>query len=113
MAGARGRPRRRAGALGARGGRCRRVAPAAVARDRGVAAARRGTGRLRPAAGRLPRRSAMARRAAALLTWALCAGPAAAQLRMVEVPIAGRTGIDSLARLGFEVAGVREVDGAL
>ena len=38
--------------------------------------------------------------------------PAAAQLRVVEVPITGRASLDSLARLGFEVADVRIVDGA-
>lgn len=42
--------------------------------------------------------------------------PAAAQLRMAQVPISkigGPGTLDSLARLGFEVAGVREIDGAL
>jgi len=39
--------------------------------------------------------------------------PAVAQLRMAQVPISGRATLDSLARLGFEVAGVREIDGAL
>jgi len=42
--------------------------------------------------------------------------PAAAQYRMAQVPIGlrtGRTTLDSLARLGFEVAGVREIAGAL
>ena len=42
--------------------------------------------------------------------------PAAAQHRMAQVPIGLRTGratLDSLARLGFEVAGVREIAGAL
>jgi len=32
---------------------------------------------------------------------------------MVEVPMSGRATLDSLARLGFEVAGVREINGAL
>ena len=55
----------------------------------------------------------MARRAPGLLAAvALAAAPAAAQLRAVEVPIGGRGGIDSLSRLGFEVAAVRVVDGA-
>jgi hypothetical protein len=56
----------------------------------------------------------MARRAPGLLVaLALAAIPAAAQLRAVEVPISGRAGIDSLSRLGLEVAAVRVVDGAL
>jgi hypothetical protein len=58
----------------------------------------------------------MARRAARVLialALTLGAAPAAAQLRAVEVPIGGRAGIDSLSRLGFEVAAVRVVDGAL
>jgi len=56
----------------------------------------------------------MARRAPGLLAaLALAAAPAAAQLRVAEVPIGGRAGIDSLSRLGFEVAAVRVVDGAL
>ena len=56
----------------------------------------------------------MARRAAGLLAGLLlAAGSTAAQLRLVEVRVSGRAGIDSLARLGFEVAGVRLVDGAL
>jgi hypothetical protein len=32
---------------------------------------------------------------------------------MAQVPISGRATLDSLARCGFEVAGVREIDGAL
>ena len=40
-------------------------------------------------------------------------GPARAQLRPVEVAISGRAALDSLARLGFEVAGVRSFNGAL
>ena len=56
----------------------------------------------------------MARRAPGLLAaLALAAAPAVAQLRAVEVPIGGRAGVDSLSRLGFEVAAVRVVDGAL
>ena len=56
----------------------------------------------------------MARGAARLLALLLCAaGSARAQLRPVEVLISGRAGIDSLARLGFEVASVRSVNGAL
>ncbi|HTR21268.1 MAG TPA: M14 family zinc carboxypeptidase [Gemmatimonadales bacterium] len=45
--------------------------------------------------------------------WAAGAWPAAAQLRLAQVPIRGRAGLDSLARLGFEVADVRRVDGGL
>src|SRR5213078_2771230 len=37
--------------------------------------------------------------------------PVAAQLRVVEVPIAGHSTLDSLARLGFEVADIRVIDG--
>ena len=56
----------------------------------------------------------MARRAAGLLAGLLlAAGSTAAQLRLVEVRVSGRAGVDSLARLGFEVAGVRLVDGEL
>ncbi|HET8713892.1 MAG TPA: M14 family metallopeptidase [Gemmatimonadales bacterium] len=56
----------------------------------------------------------MARGTAGLLALSLGAAlPATAQLRPVEVPISGRAGIDSLARLGFEVANVRAVDGSL
>ena len=56
----------------------------------------------------------MARGAAGLLALLLCAaGSTRAQLRPVEVQISGRAGIDSLARLGFEVASVRSVNGAL
>ncbi len=55
----------------------------------------------------------MARHALGLLTLlgATVAGSAAAQLRLAEVPVAGRAGLDSLARLGFEVADVRQHDG--
>jgi hypothetical protein len=50
----------------------------------------------------------MARGATGLLALLVCAAvPARAQLRVVEVPISGRATLDSLARLGFEVAGVR------
>ncbi len=55
----------------------------------------------------------MARRSLGVLTLALAAVPAAAQLRAVEVPIGGRAGVDSLAALGFAVADVRVVGGAL
>jgi zinc carboxypeptidase len=58
----------------------------------------------------------MARRTLGLLGLLLAAvspRPAAGQLRPVQVPISGRAGIDSLAALGFEVADVRSVDGAL
>lgn len=54
----------------------------------------------------------MARGAAGLLgLLVLGATTAPAQLRVVEVPISGRASLDSLARLGFEVAAVRS-DGA-
>lgn len=57
----------------------------------------------------------MARAAARLLVLALAAAPAAAaqELRLVEVEIGGRAGLDSLARAGFEVAGVRAAAGRL
>ncbi|MFN2570443.1 MAG: M14 family metallopeptidase [Gemmatimonadales bacterium] len=42
----------------------------------------------------------------------LCGATVApAQLRIVEVPISGRASLDSLARLGFEVADVRTIGG--
>ncbi|HLQ59583.1 MAG TPA: M14 family metallopeptidase, partial [Gemmatimonadales bacterium] len=54
----------------------------------------------------------MARGATGLLVLLLFeAAAASAQLRIVEVPIAGRASLDSLARLGFEVADVRTIDG--
>lgn len=56
----------------------------------------------------------MARRAARLLGLAFVALPALAtaqELRLAQVPIASRAGLDSLARLGFEVADVRVVNG--
>ncbi len=54
----------------------------------------------------------MARGAAGLLVLLLFgASAASAQLRIVEVPVAGRAGLDSLARLGFEVADVRTIAG--
>ena len=49
----------------------------------------------------------------ALLLSAAIAAAAAAQLRLVEVPVTGRASLDSLARLGFEVADVRLVNGTL
>ena len=57
----------------------------------------------------------MARGATGLLAFLLCAAasPGAAQLRVVEVPISGHASLDSLARLGFEVADVRSIGGAL
>jgi len=56
----------------------------------------------------------MARRAARVLALLLCAGgTAAAQMRVVEVPVAGHASLDSLARLGFAVADVRSIDGGL
>ena len=54
----------------------------------------------------------MARATAGLLALLLFgAAPAAAQLRVVEVPIVGQARLDSLARLGFEVADVRTIAG--
>ena len=58
----------------------------------------------------------MARGTAGLLALVLSAAIAAAapaQLRLVEVPVTGRASLDSLARLGFEVADVRLVNGTL
>jgi hypothetical protein len=57
----------------------------------------------------------MARGAARLLAAVLLCGAASAeaQLRVVEVPVAGRASLDSLARLGFEVAAVRSEGGTL
>lgn len=56
----------------------------------------------------------MARATARLLALLVLGGATAAtaQLRVVEVPISGHAGLDSLARLGFEVAAVRTIDGA-
>ncbi|MGH7520001.1 MAG: M14 family zinc carboxypeptidase [Gemmatimonadales bacterium] len=54
----------------------------------------------------------MARGATGLLALLVCAAvPARAQLRVVEVPMSGRATLDSLARLGFEVADVRSDGG--
>jgi hypothetical protein len=57
----------------------------------------------------------MARTTTGLLVLLLCGlsgtAGAAAQLRIVEVPISGRAGLDSLERLGFEVADVRLIGG--
>jgi len=56
----------------------------------------------------------MARRFAGILILALgAAAPAAAQLRPLAVRVSGPAGLDSLSRLGFEVAGVRPVAGGL
>ncbi|HEV8265150.1 MAG TPA: M14 family zinc carboxypeptidase [Gemmatimonadales bacterium] len=56
----------------------------------------------------------MARHTPRLLALLLLgAAPAAAQHRVVQVPVAGRAGLDSLAALGFEVAHVRSEGGAL
>ncbi len=56
----------------------------------------------------------MARGATGLLALVLCGASALpAQLRIVEVPIAGHASLDSLARLGFEVADVRAVGATL
>jgi hypothetical protein len=49
----------------------------------------------------------------ALVLFGALASTASPQLRVVEVPVAGRAGLDSLARLGFEVADVRSIDGTL
>ena len=54
----------------------------------------------------------MARVASGLLALLLAAAPPVpAQLRVAQVPIASRAGVDSLARLGFEVADVRAIGG--
>ena len=57
----------------------------------------------------------MARGATGLLALLLCAAASRgrAQLRVVEVPISGHASLDSLARLGFEVADVRFIGGTL
>lgn len=58
----------------------------------------------------------MARGTSGLLALLLCGvvpSPGQAQLRVAQVPIAGREGLDSLARLGFEVADVRTIGGTL
>ena len=56
----------------------------------------------------------MARRAAGLLALALLGAlPLAAQLRPVVVRVSGPAGLDSLARLGFEVAGARRTAAGL
>ncbi|HMA44882.1 MAG TPA: M14 family metallopeptidase [Gemmatimonadales bacterium] len=58
----------------------------------------------------------MARRRAGILILALSAASAtsaAAQLRPLAVRVSGPAGLDSLARLGFEVAGARAVAGGL
>src|SRR3989442_7977355 len=58
----------------------------------------------------------MARRTPGLLALLLIAAGsavAAQELRLAQVPVSGRAGLDSLARLGFEVAGVRTVPGQL
>ncbi len=58
----------------------------------------------------------MARRAPGLLALLLLvagSGLSAQELRLAQVPVSGRTGLDSLARLGFEVADVRMVAGQL
>ena len=56
----------------------------------------------------------MARRALGILAaWAGIAAPVAAQLQPVWVPVSGPATLDSLARLGFEVGGVAQVDGRL
>src|SRR5436309_15118095 len=56
----------------------------------------------------------MARVATGFLAFLLCgASVASAQLPVVEVPIAGRASLDSLARLGFEIADLRSIGGTL
>src|SRR3989442_11911331 len=58
----------------------------------------------------------MARRTPGLLALLLIAAGsavAAQELRLAQVPVSGRAGLDSLARLGFEVADLRTVAGQL
>jgi hypothetical protein len=58
----------------------------------------------------------MARRTPGLLALLLLAagsGVTAQELRLAQVPVSGRAGLDSLARLGFEVADVRTAAGQL
>ena len=58
----------------------------------------------------------MARRAFGLLSFLIAIGAAprvGAQLRPLAVRVTGAAGLDSLARLGFEVAGVQRVPGGL
>src|SRR3989449_7266729 len=49
----------------------------------------------------------------ALLLIAAGSAVAAQELRLAQVPVSGRAGLDSLARLGFEVADLRTVAGQL
>src|SRR5256885_360704 len=90
------------------------MAAVAVAGHHPLAAARRRAPVARFDPRRLRARPRMPRATARLLALLALGGaaPASAQLRVVEVPIAGRASLDSLARLGFEVADVRIVDGA-
>src|SRR5258706_384530 len=113
--------RGRAAPLDSRNRSAHALAAGLVARRAAVGTDRRRAHLARPRPRRLSARPRMARATPRLL--ALVVGvvvaplfPAAAQLRMVEVPIGlrrGRATRDSLARLGFEVAGVREINGAL
>ncbi len=48
-----------------------------------------------------------------LLLLVTASSVAAQELRLAQVPVSGRAGLDSLARLGFEVADVRTVAGRL
>src|SRR3989442_14893496 len=107
MAGPRGRSRCGARPLESRN-RCPfRLAAIALADLRGMDSACRAPRLARPDARRLRAGPRMARGATGLLGLLLCGASAASgQLRVVEVPVAGRSGLDSLARLGFEVADV-------
>src|SRR5437764_729001 len=105
------RPQRLDGRLGQRG-----TTRGALARLRLLDSARRSPRVAWPHPRRLRARPSMARGTAGLLALVLSAAIAAAapaQLRLVEVPVTGRASLDSLARLGFEVADVRLVNGTL
>src|SRR3989442_1311135 len=89
-----------------------RLAAYALADPRGMDSACRAPRVARPDARRLRAGPRMARGATGLLGLLLFgASAASAQLRIVEVPVAGRASLDSLTRLGFEVADVRLIDG--
>src|SRR3989454_4933037 len=112
------RPRDRGGrgarALESRDRDAGRLAAVALADLRRLGSSRCSTRVARPDARRLRRRSRMAGVATGLLACLLCgASVAPAQLRVVEVPIAGRASLDSLARLGFEIADLRSIGGTL
>src|SRR2546427_409416 len=112
MAGPRGRSRCGARPLESRN-RCPfRLAAYALADPRRMDSACRAPRVARPDARRLRAGPRMARGATGLLGLLLFgASAASAQLRIVEVPVAGRASLDSLTRLGFEVADVRLIDG--